>query len=144
MTQIATGDVIAVETGSGPRFVQVTHCRAPYGEVVRAIEADDGARTPGEIAGGRTLFVAIAELRGALQKDDGTVRVLGNAPVPSSAAQYPIFRVPIRNRAGQILYWWTWDGEALSVAQPDQGAHLPVREVLSAPNLAAKLGASAG
>ena len=49
------GDIIAVDTGTGTAYVQITHLRAPYPDVLRAINPVAGTG-PEEIAKGNTAF----------------------------------------------------------------------------------------
>ena len=143
MTPIRPGDVIAIPTEAGRRYVQVTHRRAPYADVVRALDVAGEATSAEGAARGRTVFTAMAELGGAVG-DEGGARVLGPAPIPAADRDYPAFRVAIRNKAGEILYWWTWADGALSVAEPEEGDGMPVREVMSLDALAKRLAAEVG
>lgn len=125
---LSPGDIVVVETDSGPRHVQITHMRAPYPDVLRAIIPTD-AHQPEDIARGETAFVAMVELAGALRDETVSTKVIGHATIPKNDRAFPTFRLPIRNKAGEIVYWWTWDGEGLSVA-PDAGdMDLPIREI---------------
>jgi hypothetical protein len=139
LEKLAPGDIIAIETSAGRRHVQVTHIRAPYPDVVRAITPAANTSTPDEIAKGDTAFSAMVELGKALRDDAVKTTVIGRADVPAAARPFPLFRLPIRNRAGEIVYWWHWDGEGLTVA-PDAGdSDLPIREVLPVAQLEARL-----
>lgn len=141
---LAPGDILEISTDAGPRHVQVTHVRAPYPDVVRAIAPVSGARSADEIARGDTVFTAMVELSRALSEEGAQARPIGHAPLPEAARTFPLFRLPIRNRDGEIVYWWHWDGEGLSVA-PDAGdSDLPIREVMPMARLRARLAALAG
>jgi len=72
----------------------------------------------------------MVELARAFHDDAGAVRRLGHATIPEADRAFPLFRLPIRNRAGEIVYWWTWDGDSLSVAPEAADSDLPIREVL--------------
>lgn len=137
--KLAPGDIVAIGTSSGPRHVQVTHVRPPYPDVVRAIRPVEGARSKDEIARGDTAFAAMVELAKAI--DDGTAKttVIGRAAVPERYRGFPVFRLPIRNKAGEIVYWWHWDGEGLTVAPEGGDSDLPIREVLPMARLEARL-----
>jgi|TARA_Y100000022_G_scaffold86847_1_gene74842 hypothetical protein len=132
------GDIIAVDTGTGTAYVQITHLRAPYPDVLRAINPVAGTG-PEEIAKGNTAFVAMVELARALADPCIETRIIGHATIPPADRAFPLFRMPIRNKAGDVVYWWTWNGEALAVA-PDAGeTDLPIREILPLDDLRKRL-----
>jgi len=135
---ISPGDILAVETGNGTRHVQVTHIRAPYPDVLRAIEPAD-AETPEAIAKGKTAFVAMVELARAMRDARLTTKVIGHGTIPTSDRGFPTFRLPIRNKAGEIIYWWTWDGEGLTVSPEAGETDLPIREILPVQELRKRL-----
>ncbi|RMH48784.1 MAG: hypothetical protein D6686_09770 [Alphaproteobacteria bacterium] len=136
------GDVLAIDTAAGTRHVQVTHARAPHPEVLRAIApAARPDQAAAGIARGPTAFIAMAELGRALARGEAGLRRLGHAPLPAAAQPFPRFRIPIRDRAGEILYWWHWDGDSLSVAPDPRGDDLPIREVLGLEALRRRLAA---
>lgn len=137
--KLRPGDIVAIDTGTGPRHLQVTHLRAPYPDVVRAIRPIVGATTPEDIAKGETAFTAMVELTPTLNSDTTSARVVGHATIPQAHRPFPTFRMPIRNRQGEIVYWWTWDGQGLSVA-PDAGeTDLPIREIVPVETLRHRL-----
>jgi len=136
--QLSPGDILALETGRGIRHVQITHLRAPYPDVLRAI-APTGSDRPEDIAKGKTAFIAMVELTCALRDQAVSTTIVGRGTIPQSDRAFPTFRLPIRNKAGEIVYWWTWDGEGLSVA-PDAGeTDLPIREILPVDQLRERL-----
>jgi hypothetical protein len=55
----------------------------------------------------------------------------------------PRFRMAVRDKAGDVLYWWLWDGDTLSVCtDPDEAERaLPLREITGAERFRALLGA---
>tara|TARA_R110002012_G_scaffold85709_3_gene213612 strand:- start:5752 stop:6207 length:456 start_codon:yes stop_codon:yes gene_type:complete len=140
----APGDVLAIQTASGTRHAQVTHARSPYPDVIRAIRPNDGASSPEEIAKGETAFVAMVELGRALREETANVTVIGHATVPSADRNFPVFRLPIRNKAGEVIYWWTWDGEGLNVAPEGMDSTMPIREILPSKTLQSRLAALLG
>jgi len=127
--KLSPGDIVAVETRAGTRHVQVTHLRAPYPDVLRAINSN-GATTPEDIAKGETAFVAMVEMTRALRDADLPTKIIGHATIPQRDRPFPMFRLPIRNRAGEIVYWWSWDGEGLEVAPEVGDTNLPIREIM--------------
>lgn len=142
--RLAPGDILEITTDAGPRHLQVTHVRAPYPDVIRAIAPVSGARSATEIAKGKTAFTAMVELSRALSDEAAQTRTIGHAPVPEDARAFPLFRLPIRNRDGEIVYWWHWDGEGLRVAPEAGDSDLPTREVMPMVRLRARLSTLAG
>jgi hypothetical protein len=135
---LSPGAILALQTARGIRHVQITHLRAPYPDVLRAIAPTESDR-PEDIARGKTAFVAMVELARALRDGAATTTLIGHGPIPQADRPFPTFRLPIRNKAGEIVYWWTWDGEGLSVA-PDAGeTDLPIREILPVDQLRERL-----
>jgi hypothetical protein len=53
--------------------------------------------------------------------------------------------MPVRDRQGEILYWWFWDGQGLTYASEldDVQKALPLREVMSSENFLHQLTARA-
>lgn len=133
------GDIVEIDTEAGPRHVQITHLRAPYPDVVRAILPGPGAADPAAIAKWRTGFIAMVEFGRSFRDDGGSMRVIGHATIPREARRFPTFRLPIRNRDGDIVYWWMWDEEGLTVAPEAGDTDLPIREVLPVETLKKRL-----
>ena len=133
------GDIIEFDTDAGPRHAQVTHLRAPYPDVLRAIAPNPTATTPAEIANGKTVFTAMVELSRGLRDNGSALRVIGHATIPGESRAFPTFRLPIRNRDGEIVYWWMWDGEGLMVAPEAGETDLPIREILPVAELKKRL-----
>lgn len=138
-TKLAPGEIVAIETQSGTRHVQVTHVRSPYPDVVRAICPNGNRRALEDIANGRTAFAAMVELSRSLEKNLNIMSVIGKASIPTACREYPTFRVPIRNKTGEIIYWWTWDGEGLAIAPPATNAAMPLREIIPIETLRARI-----
>lgn len=137
----APGDVLAIETASGTRYAQVTHARSPYPDVIRAIRPNESAKSPEEIARGETAFVAMVELGRVFSEHSADITVIGHATVPSADRTFPVFRLPIRNKAGEVVYWWTWDGDGLNVAPEGMDSTMPIREILPSKALQSRLAA---
>ena len=140
-TPLRTGDLVEIETTAGPRHVQVTHCPPAYPAVLRALAT--GPSTEGSSCNGlarrKTAFVAMSALLPALVSGALTGRRLGSALVPEADRAFPVFRLPIRDRTGQPVYWWHWDGDGLRLAPEGAPDDLPLREVMSPADLAARL-----
>ncbi|WP_118136879.1 hypothetical protein [Oceanicella sp. SM1341] len=135
MTRLSPGEMVEIETPGGHAYAQVTHVHPSYPPVVRAIEGLHATR-PADLrllAAGPTRFVAMIPLDTALARLNVRHALLGAAPVPEAARPFPTFRMPIRDKQGEIVYWWFWDGRGLSYAVDlDAGqAGLPLREVVS-------------
>jgi hypothetical protein len=82
-------------------------------------------------------------LESALRRLDWPHRVVAHVPVPPALADFPTFRTPIRDRDGNIVYWWFWDGRSLrydATLRPGEDT-LPLREVMSADQFAKRLAA---
>lgn len=133
------GDVIAIETDRGTRYVQVTHLQSPYPDVVRAIRPPLGADAAEELAKGATAFIAMVELGRALRDEAVSAKVIGHAVIPQDCRAFPTFRLPIRNKAGEVVYWWAWDGSSLRVAPEAADSDMPVREIVSVDVLRCRL-----
>ncbi len=123
------GSVLELDTPAGPRHMQVLFRHPPYPEVVRLIRPVAGAAaSPEAIARQDSARVAMIEAASHLRQ--GHLRCLGWAPIPAHVAPDAGFRVPIRDRNGDPLYFWLWNRDGLHVAPPQDVADLPVREIL--------------
>lgn len=135
MTDFIPGDVIEIETEKGLAFAQITHNHFSYPPVVRAIAGLRQSRPEDlkALVQGQTLFVAMIPLAGAMRQVGRRYEVIGNVPIPEDQRAFPIFRMPIRDKKGDIVYWWFWDGRGLSYdteLTADQ-EKLPMREVMT-------------
>lgn len=138
--RLVPGVVIEIETPAGRRHIQLTHSRAPYPSVFRALAPKPDGES-GKLEERPTAFSAMAELAGAMARGDLRGRILDVAPLPKGAERFPTFRLPIRDGAGGIAYWWLWDDDGLRI-DPDAGtSDLPLREVMSIKTLIARLAA---
>lgn len=145
--QLHPGDIVEIETPGGLGYVQVTHLHPAYPEVVRGLAGLHGER-PADLdmlARAPTCLTVLTPLGAALARGALAARPIGTAPLPERARGFPIFRIPIRDRAGGVVYWWYWDGEGLSLSPPGAppAETLPLREILAAADLPARLAASA-
>ncbi|SLN09698.1 hypothetical protein ROJ8625_00062 [Roseivivax jejudonensis] len=135
MTDFTPGDIVEIETDSGKAYVQVTHNHSSYPPVVRALDGLHESR-PDDLEGlatGATRFVGMIPLGSALQKLGRTCEVVAHVDVPEDQKPFPTFRMPIRDKKGEIVYWWFWDGRGLSydVELTEEQKALPLREVMS-------------
>ena len=69
----------------------------------------------------------------------------GSAALPEDERKFPTFRMPIRDKQGEIVYWWFWDGQGLSYSVELDAIQdsLPLREVMSSARLLQELQATA-
>lgn len=145
MPTLAPGDIVEIDTPAGLAYVQVTHNHTSYPEVVRAL-AGLHRKRPTDLAAlaqGRTAFTGMMPLGEMLASGRLPGRRLGRVGLPEDARAFPTFRTPIRDRQGDVVYWWFWDGEGLHY-NADPGADSrdwPLREVIGAQDLMARLAA---
>lgn len=135
MTDLTPGDVVEIDVGNRKAYAQTTHLHATYPPVVRALEGlheERPADTAGLVAG-NTAFVAMIPLATAMKRAGASFEVLGNFDVPADHQDFPTFRMPIRDKKGEIVYWWFWDGRGLSydVELTENQQALPMREVMT-------------
>ena len=148
--QLVPGDIVAIDTEAGPALVQVTHTHVSYPEVLRVLggglgKVSNGGADPAGMALAPTRAVAMAPLGAMLASRRLEGRVLGRAPLPADAQEFPLFKMPIldkiEGRRENVAYWWLWDGDGLrfSTAPDHEFDRVPLREVLSAERLLALL-----
>lgn len=142
-TLLSPGDMVEIETGQGLAYVQVTHRHPSYPEVVRAL-AGHRKQQPADleqIASGATAFTALCPMTEILKRNVLNARHVGKARLPDDARDFPTFRTPIRNRNGEVVYWWFWDGQSLRYdATPGpETFNFPLREVIGARELLQRL-----
>lgn len=136
MPEFKPGDVVEIRTDAGLRYAVVTHDHPSYPTVVQVMAGAYQTR-PDNLAGiveGKAAFTAMVPLRGVLSKLDLVHEVAGTVDLGATSARFPTFRMPIRDKQGEIVYWWFWDGRGLSY-EVDPGTErdaLPLREVMSA------------
>lgn len=138
--RLVPGAIIEVETPAGARHLQLTHSRAPYPSVFRALAPQPDGES-GALERRPTAFSVIAEIAGAMERGDLRGRVLGVSPLPKGAERFPTFRLPIRDRSGGVAYWWIWDDDGLRVDPTAGESDLPLREVTPIRTLVARLSA---
>jgi len=140
--KLSPGDIVEITTGEGLAYVQVTHNHVSYPEVVRALPGLHG--TPPELAllaKAPANFSAMFPLGDALGQGRLSGRKVGNFAVPEQYRTFPTFRMPVRDRQGNVVYWWLWDGEGLRLEGEHGEANdsLPIREVMSLDSFMARL-----
>lgn len=141
--KLSPGDIVEIETDAGLSYVQVTHNHVSYPEVVRALPGAHAARPElALLAKAPTGFSAMFPLGGALEQGRISGRKVGNYAIPDPDRAFPTFRMPVRDRQGNVVYWWLWDGEGLRLESEAGEANdrLPMREVMSLDSFMARLG----
>ena len=58
---------------------------------------------------------------------------MGTAESPQIERKFPTFRMPVRDKQGEIIYWWFWDGQGLTYSSEltERQKKLPLREVMA-------------
>ncbi len=148
MTEFEPGDVVEIRTEGRRHYAQVTHRHPSYPPVVRALEGAHGERPQDleALVAGPTRFVAMIPLAAAMRQAGAECEAVGRVEVPEDRRAFPTFRTPIRDKQGEVVYWWFWDGSGLSydaelsAAQAD----LPLREVMSGARFLRRLAADEG
>lgn len=140
---LSAGDIVEITTPAGLCYVQVTHLHRVYPEVIRVLPGVRATRpdTFAGLVGSPTSFVALCPLAAALAREAPGAARVGSAPVPDADRSFPLFRLPIRDRAGEIVYHWFWDGDGLSLDQPAGVVPeaLPLREITPVAALARRM-----
>jgi hypothetical protein len=143
MTRLCPGDIIEVEMPNGLAYLHLTHEAAPYPPVVRVLARGLAARPAdfGKLARGPAAFTGLVPLSEILSRGAITGRKV--ATLATGAQPFPLFRTPIRDRQGAVVYWWLWDGTGLRWCGTDeeQIETYPLREIIGAEELLARLSA---
>ncbi|MCE7029955.1 hypothetical protein [Jiella avicenniae] len=136
MSDLEPGDVVEIGTARGRVYAQVTHDHPSYPSVVRVLEGHFDARPDdlSALVSGESRFTAMIPLESALTRLGREFEKVGSYDVPPAISRFPTFRMPIRDKVGQIVYWWLWDGQGLSYETDldDAQSKLPLREVMTA------------
>lgn len=144
MIEFNPRDVIEIEILDHKAYVQVTHRHASYPPVVRALNGlhKDRPDDLQALVSGPTNFIAMIPLKSALSRSGARFELVGGADIPEDHRSFPTFRMPIRDKSGEIVYWWFWDGRGLSYdADLDANQEkLPLREVMTAQQFLERLG----
>lgn len=134
MTDFRPGDLVEIATVNGLAYAQITHNHASYPPVVRAIVGlhDKRPSDVASLAQKKTAFVAMIPLAGAMKHVGAPCEVVGHVEIPEQQRAFPTFRMPIRDKKGEVVYWWFWDGRGLRYATDLDAAQkkLPLREVM--------------
>jgi hypothetical protein len=148
MTEFEPGDLVEIRWNGRLHYAQVTHRHPSYPPVVRAL-AGAHARRPEDLAalaGGPTRFIAMIPLATAMRQAGADCEAVARLELPEDQRAFPTFRTPIRDKQGEVVYWWFWDGRGLSydAELTEAQADLPLREVMSGARFLQRLEAEAG
>lgn len=136
MSEFTLGDIVEIKTDHGLAYVQVTHDHPSYPPAVRALPGLHDTRPDDlvSLASEEARFTAMIPLQGALKKLGLDFDLADHADIPEAGQSFPTFRMPIRDKQGNIVYWWFWDGRGLSYStelDPEQN-DMSLRDVMSA------------
>lgn len=147
MEDYAPGDIVEIETPKGLAYVQLTHTHPSYPPVVKFLKGGYKKRPDNVLSlsnkGEET--VAMVPLSGVLRKLKLRHSKVGATEIPQGQRKFPTFRTPIRDKKGQIIYWWFWDGQGLTYSSEldEVQETLPLREVMSSDRFLERLVADA-
>jgi hypothetical protein len=143
--RLSPGDLVEVETPQGLAYLHISHEAPPYPYVVRVVARNCPVRPDDleALLARAPEFVCLAPLPEILAR--GAIIGRKIASVPSAAQPFPVFRTPIRDRLGEVVYWWLWDGTGLRWCGTDTAdiETYPMREIIGAQELLARLAAPA-
>lgn len=118
--QLNLGDVVEILTSKGLAYVQVTHTHVVYPEVIRILPGHYQKRPPlADLSSAKTRNVAMIPLGGAMEHKKIQGEKIGSAKIPKSDKKFPTFKMPIRGKRGEIVYWWLWEGDGLAYTLED-------------------------
>lgn len=143
MTELRIGAIIEVRTTSGLAYAHYTHHHPSYGEVVRLLPGLHPTRPEDfrPLLDARGATHLLLPLKQALRREDSLIAVVGWEPLQAVEQVFPVFRMAIRDRHGDIAYWWLWDGSKVwqktELSQDEQ--QLPFRAISSVEQLVAHL-----
>lgn len=147
MEEYVPGDIVEIETSKGLAYVQLTHLHPSYPPVIKFMKGPYENRPDNvTVLTAESAPVAMVPLSAVLRKLGLKHCCIGNMDIPRSEQKFPIFRMPIRGKAGEIIYWWFWDGQGLtfSTELADHQEKLPMREVMSSERFLEQLAANGG
>lgn len=135
MTDLTPGDLVEIHVGDKKAYAQITNNHPSYPPVVRVIKGlyDTRPADLDALVADKTSFVAMIPLASAMTRAGATVENLGTSRVPQEHRDFPTFRMPIRDKKGEIVYWWFWDGRGLTydAELSEAQSALPLREVMT-------------
>ena len=146
MNSYRPGDIVEIGTDKGLVYVHLTHEHPSYPPVVRLLKGVHAAQ-PDDIPGharDNVFYTAMIPLVSALNRIGVSHRKVGELALTGSDRDFPTFGMPIRDKQGNVVYWWFWDGRGLTYSSEleAQQDSLPLREVMSASTMMEKLLAS--
>lgn len=139
MTRYHPGDIIEIRTQKGLAYVHLTHSHDSYPPVVRVLKGVQAER-PADLAthaAGAPHVTAMIPLEQALDRLGLAHEKVAEVPLPEGEQRFPTFRMPIRDKQGEIVYWWFWDGQGLTYSAELDAVQetLPLREIMSSARL---------
>lgn len=144
MNQFFPGDIIEIEIQKGLTYLQVVSLHPSYPEVIRHIEGvyQSTPPDPAVIAKRQSKIIGMAPLASLIEEGTVIGRKIGTEKIPQNFRTFPTFQMPIRDREGQFIYSWFWDGDGIwydsnLAAVNDQ--KFPKREVMTANMLLERL-----
>jgi len=143
MSLYQPGDIVEIRLEQGLAYAQLTHEHDSYPPVVRLFRGLQASR-PADLAayiGKAARLTAMIPLAQALDRLGLAHEKAGHVALPEGEREFPTFRMPIRDKQGEIVYWWFWDGKGLSYSVELDAVQdsLPLREVMSSARLLQEL-----
>ncbi|MET4104059.1 MAG: hypothetical protein ACU0CB_13275 [Roseovarius sp.] len=146
MEEYQPGDIVEVETPKGLAYVQLTHTHPSYPPVVKFLSGPYKSRPENvTVLATEESPMAMVPLSGVLKKLGLKHSRVENVEIPRGERKFPTFRMPIRGKKGEIIYWWFWDGQGLTFSTElmETQEKLPMREVMSSDRFLEQLVADA-
>ena len=131
---IAPGSIVEIELTSGFGYVEVCHLHDTYPEVLKVCTKKfaEPVEIPQALVFDQicifplTMVIASGKLPGKIIYEN-----VGNNSRFNKAPSFPLFKFAVRDKDGEELYWWLWDGENLELAGKDTVlSDLPERRVM--------------
>lgn len=145
MKRFFPGDIIEVEIQNGLTYLQVISLHPSYPEVIRHIEGVYLSR-PADLefmTAHQSRILGMAPVANLIESGSIIGRKVGTANIPQNCRAFPTFQLPIRNKQGQVVYRWFWDGEGIwydSNPKAEKNQDFPIREVMTANMLLERIG----
>ncbi|WP_417587328.1 hypothetical protein [Pararhodobacter oceanensis] len=132
---LRTGDIVEIKTPRGwlQGLVMAQEAGYPPAIGVAMVLHDAPLSAPATPLDPTALQVALMPLDRVQRA--GHLRVLGAQHPPPS----PVFRVPVRDRAGAEIYDWIWQEGRLRLRRPEDADDLPLREIRALDDLVEEL-----